>query len=123
MVYEKVDWMEAGRMLCEGYNFSEIAERFGVSRQCVQQHYNGNTRVGRNKVQKCVYPMLEQWLTTNRESYMSLGRKLFPGSTNPSARVQRIMVGKEKYYSLDIIKKLSDITGMTFEEMFKTEDK
>ena len=117
-----VDWNEAGKMLVEGCTFTEIAEHFGVSRQCVHSHYTrGNKSLPRSK-RMIIYPAVRNWMKLHRESYDSLGRQLYPGVNVPGNTIRLILIGKTRYVPIDTIKKLSKITGMTFEEMFWTED-
>ena len=117
-----VDWKEAGRMLAEGFNFKEIAEHFGVSRQCIHFHYTrGNKSMTRNK-HKIIYPAIHDWMKSNRENYYTIGRQLYPGVKVPGNTIRLILIGKTRNVPIDTIKKLSKITGMTFEEMFRTED-
>ena len=117
-----VDWKEAGKMLSEGCTFAEIAEHFGVSRQCIQQYYTrGSKSLPRNK-HMIIYPAIRKWMKLHRESYYSLGRILYPDVNVPGNTIRLILIGKTRNVPIDTIKKLSKITGMTFEEMFKTED-
>ena len=117
-----VDWKEAGKMLAEGCTFTEIAEHFGVSRQCVQQYYTrGSKSLPRNK-HMIIYPAIRKWMKQHRESYYSLGRELFPDVNVPGNTIRLILIGKTRNVPIDTIKKLIAYTGIPFEELFKTED-
>ena len=117
-----VDWKEAGKMLAEGCTFAEIAERFGVTRQCVHFHYTrGNKSHPRSK-HMIIYPAVRNWMKLHRETYDSIGRVLYPDVNVPGNTIRLILIGKTRNVPIDTIKKLSKITGMTFEEMFRTED-
>ena len=120
---EKVDWKVAGEMLVEGCTFTEIAEHFGVSKQFVQQYYTKNKKgFHRRRKYKMAYPKFEEWFSKHHETYASIGRKLFPDAMNHSQTIRLIMIGQTTSLPIDTIKKLSQVTGMTFEEMFYTED-
>ena len=121
-----VDWKEAGKMLVEGKNFTEIAEHFGVTRQCIQQYYAYGKRARRTKQygEAIVYPNLKDWFIKNRMSYRRFGAECFPDMNVNQALmvVRRILVGTTKQFTFDQIKAMSAVTGMTFEEMFRRDD-
>ena len=114
----RVDWKESGQMLSEGYTFTEIADHFGVSKQFIQQYYTQDKRgYHRKRKNKVAYPAFEEWMKKSHATYASMARKMH----TQTQRVRLIMIGKTKTISIDTIKKLSEITGMTFEEMFRDE--
>ena len=121
-----VDWKEAGRMLVEGKNFTEIAEHFGVSRQCIQQYYAHGKMARRTKLynESIVYPNLKDWFIKNRMSYRRFGAECFPDMKIQQAMVtvRRILCGVTNYFSIAQINAMSAVTGMTFEEMFRRDD-
>lgn len=122
-----VDWEEAGRMLVEGKNFTEIAEHFGVTRQDIHQHYAYGKRTRRTKMynEAIVYPNLKDWFLKNKMSYRRFGAECFPDMKIQQALivVRRILVGTTKHFTIDQIKAMSAVTGMTFEEMFQRDEK
>ena len=102
-------------MLAEGCTFTEIAEHFGVSRQCVQQYYTrGSKSLPRNK-HMIIYPAIRKWMKQHRESYYSLGRELFPDVNVPGNTIRLILIGKTRNVPIDTIKKLVAYTGIPFE--------
>lgn len=122
-----VDWKEAGTMLAEGKNFAEIAEHFGVSRQCISQYYTKGNKGARKETYRdgIVYPNLRQWFLENRMTYRSFGAACFPDIKIQQAMmsVRRILAGVTNYFSLAQINAMSAVTGMTYEEMFQREEK
>ena len=117
-----VDWKEAGEMLANGCTFMEIAEHFGVSRQCIHQYYTRGSKSRPRNKHIIIYPAIRNWMKMHRESYYSLGRKLYPDVKVPGNTIRLILIGDTRNVPIDTIKKLSEVTGMSFEEMFRTED-
>ena len=72
-----VDWKEAGKLLCDGATFTDIAEHFGVSRQYIQAHYTQHKRGAKPK--KLAYKGISDYLKLSGESVRSLSAKLFGG--------------------------------------------
>lgn len=117
----KIDWEEAQRMREAHFSYSDIARKFGVSRQWVQNHFHDgrSAKIGRKmKTELIPYPALRAWFEKNEKSYTDVGKELFGDKTYAYVRLRNMMTGKTKYIPLDVIRKLSGITGMTFEEMF-----
>lgn len=121
-----VDWKEAGAMLAEGKNFSEIAEHFGVSRQSISQYYTkGNKGLRKESyMDGIVYPNLRKWFIENRMTYSSFGAACFPDIKIQQAMMsaRRILCGVANYFSLAQINAMSAVTGLTYEEMFQREE-
>lgn len=121
--YSRVDWKVAGGMLAEGCTFQEIADRFGVTRQCIQQYYTKRKR-GKNRYcgEAIPYPAFRTWFQEKHMSFTRVGEMLWPESAAHTGNATRLLTGKTKFVSLDKIWELSKITGLTFEEMFQKED-
>ena len=117
-----VDWKKAGEMLCEGCSFTEIARHFGVSRQRIQQYYTRGQKGAKKRMHTIPYPALRQWFEIHRVSYAALGHEVCPESKNPSNSIRLIMIGKTKTLPISTAKKLIQMTGIPFEEMFRTEE-
>ena len=126
MTEPRVDWKEAGRMLVEGSTFTDIATRFGVSRQHIQQHYTRGKKGRRpSGFGKIIYPALREWAVRQGKSYRSLEAVMFPDRPKNSASGQmlrNIMIGRTKAIPIEVIYTLCNATGMTFEEMFRKEE-
>lgn len=116
---EKNQILEMCKMRLDGYSLAEIADRFCVSReyvrQCTPQCKNdGSPRFRTNK--NYIYPAILSYMRTNRISTKSLSEKsgiAYPtlskyltGTTNPPKPA---------------IDKILHVTGMTYEEAFRTE--
>ena len=126
MTENKVNWEEATRMLLNGHNFAAIADRFGVTRQYVQQHYMADHRGHRtNKAeQNIIFPGIRQWFIDNKQTYASVGRKIFPEDVqqNATQKIRNFLVGNISHVEIDLLFKLSEVTGMTVDDMFRNKD-
>ena len=103
----------------KGKTYQEIADQFGVSRQCVQQACA--TRHGSRKVYKnlnCIYPTLRKWMFDHNYSAKRLHREACAcGMVVCYTPFLNRLRGKTKitFLEADI---LSDITGMPAKELF-----
>ena len=106
----------------KGLTYQQIADKHGVSRQCVAQ------ACGRQKTYYyrynicCVYPVLRQWLNDNKISTRELLNRM--GLTSCPKNYDSIgdkLRGDTELKKSDI-DKLIQITGITYEKLFK-EDK
>lgn len=109
----------------QGLTYREIAARFGVTHQTVAQvcAKSKDTQFRRIRPQSCIYPALRKWMNDNLVSRAELYRRMHNG--NPCIGrapyvIRERMVGRT-LWRLDEIEKLLDITGMTFEELFRGE--
>lgn len=123
MPEQKVDWKEAGKMLLEGYNYAEIADHFGVTRQRIQQYYTCSKHYRRNKEKyenAIVFPNLKKWFLEHNMNYRAFAAKCFPERDiyTATTKVRSILVGQCVYFTLDQLYAMSKLTGMTVEEMF-----
>lgn len=118
-----VDWKEAGKMLCDGATFSDIAEHFGVSRQYIQTHYTQHKRGA--KIKNVAYKGINDYIKESGESIGSLGTKLF-GAGGGQAGYQKfhnMITGRVKSAKISDIRRIIEYTGKTFEELFEPIDK
>ena len=122
MTENKVNWEEASKMLIEGYTFVDIAERYNVTRQYIQQHYMRDHR-GHKKIAKegIVYPGIREWFMKNRITYAMIGRNVYPNDLqmNATQKARNLLVGKTKYVDIEAALRLIEFTGIPFEQMFK----
>ena len=118
----KVNWDEANQMVLDGYNFCEIAEKFGVTRQYVQAHYAGYyRRNGRKDLgAEIVYPNLREWFRANRMNFRKMAKIIY-GNESHCVSIKRVLVGKTVYLNMEVVRRMIEATGMTYEEMFAKE--
>lgn len=107
--------IEAYTMLLDGRTMQEVGDRFGVTRQRIQQLFPHAT--GREyKHHKCVYPNLAAWLRDRNMSRKKFS-ELIGASANAVNEWLRGKYGPNKYY----IDKILEVTGLTYEEAFYEE--
>lgn len=112
-VNEKV---EAYRMRLEGASFSEIGNRFGVSKQYIQQILPVPEK---NRVEmsadSCIYKNISKWMMEKGASYSKLANYSGISATG----LTRFLTGKGSANKATIDKILS-VIQMSYEEAFET---
>ena len=105
-------------MRLEGATFQEIADKFGISRQRVQQLLCSNRPSTRKTLNKIVYPNIAKWLDDNGMNIYCFGERC--GLSSTSLRNFLLLdLGCTKY----TIDKILEVTGLTYEEAFRKEVK
>lgn len=110
----------------QGFTFAEIGEKLGISKQRVAQYFTGQALNDRHFVVKktaCKYPNLRNWL--NKEGW-SMARLLvqcgYEYDPETARWLTKALTGSGYSLSYDLIKKILNATGLTFEECFYLED-
>ena len=113
------DKIEVFKMRLDGFTYQEIAEKFGVSKQYINQMLQSAIGERRNKtVNKIVYPNIANWLKNNECSISEFAIRV--GMKRPT--LDGKLHGRRKFNS-DEIKRILDVTGMKFEECFKMKER
>ena len=112
---------EFEKLLASGLNRREIAERYGCSRQNVDQmvaRYNVNQFKGFTE-EGCVYVGLRNWLNENKCSLSELLRRIHGRNVSTGTRTQysERLKGKVKF-TMPEINAILGVTGKTYEELF-----
>ena len=113
------DKIEVFKMRLDGFTYQEIAEKYGVSKQYINQMLQNVISEKRNKaLNKIVYPNIANWLKDNEYSSISeFARK---------TRIQRATLSNKLHgtgkFNSDEIKRILDVTGMKFEECLKMKE-
>lgn len=104
-------------MIVDGATYQEVADKFGVSKQYIHQTVNGfwESKYSARK-SKCIYPNIHAWLKRNRMSQIELARKIGV----KQGHIWRLLSGTTRL-TKDRIDQILEITGMSYEEAFKTE--
>lgn len=112
------------KMLREhGLTYQEIGDRVGVSKQyvgvvCGEHNPSYFAYIGK----ECIYPNLRDWMNDNKVSRRELLRRMgLTAHAENYGRLSRYLRGEaspRKHY----IDRMLDVTGMTYEEMFYTEE-
>lgn len=108
----------------EGLTYREIAARCGVSYQTVAQVCARSNATQFRKITPagCVYPALRDWMNSNYASRSELYRRMHDGSAciGRAPYVIRERLSGRTLWRMDEINRLLDITGMTYEELFRS---
>ena len=109
-VDEKV---EAYRMRLCGATYQEIADKFGITKQRINQILPCRTNRLKKAVNSCIYRGIANWMQENECSYTCLAIK--NGLTKPT--IFDVLTGKNspRKKTIDSILK---VTGLTYEEAF-----
>ena len=123
----KEDKEEIMRRFKSGERQSDIARSYCVTRQCIQRILRNNGyKCHENKtVRETPYKNLREWLRReDTPSYTAFMFEIF-GGANPNAikRMKSILSGKDKVnLTIGNIRKMEQVTGMTFDEIFYKEE-
>lgn len=109
------DKVEAFRMKLNGYTYREIADRYGVTRQRIQQIFSSREK-GRRDSKNCIYPNLKRWMQDQNHSYHTFSDLV---EVAPST-MYRILTGQQEPKK-SIIDSILSGTGMTYETTFMKE--
>ena len=115
-----------------GATFQQIADSFGVSKQCVNAAFNAQTH-GRWKrmrghgfdIETIAYKGLYEHFKNNIcETVTSFSTKIYGHSSNNSIpKLRKFIIGDtDSHFSITHIKKMCEITGKSFEELFERRD-
>ena len=120
--HPKADLYRAERE--KGMTYAEIAKKYGVSRQAVQfaccksddSKFRGWTE------ERCIYPNLRKWLNDNRVSLFEFIRRMdLVPCYKTSGRFGCYFKGR-CYPRKDVIDKMLEVTGLTYEQLWEVDD-
>lgn len=125
MSQEKKDRLfEMIEMRINGCTFQEIADKYGVSKQYVQQSITNIARTKRGarttSIDMCVYSNLKMWMEENGIHLCTLN-KILGKSSSGAGRIGEKLRG-ESDFKISEIKAILKESGKTFEYMFSTEN-
>lgn len=117
--------LEMIKMRLEGCTYQEIAYKYGVTRQCVQQYianFTGKERtVRKSSLDRCIYPNIRKWMLDNNISMTNVA-KICGLSTKRTCIIGMKLRG-ERDFKISEIKSILKESGKTFEYMFCTKNK
>lgn len=114
---------EAIKMRNEGATYEEIGTHFGVSRQRIHTALGGNFKKNAQVYTKIRYKGLKRWFKETGTTFAGFARTV--GAKSTSAYVKKIQNWlteggeRERTFTIEQIKKMLEVTGMTFEELFE----
>lgn len=116
--------LEMIKMRLDGCTYQEIAEKYGITRQCVQQSissFTGKERsVRKSSLDICIYPNIRKWMLDNNISMIKLSKICGLAETHIGS-VRAKLCG-EREFRISEIKAILKESGKTFEYMFRTEN-
>ncbi len=119
-----VDKEEVRRLSAAGMKHIDIAKKMGCSKQYINQLCYGIHSTHRRRVSLCewiVFPEIRQWLFENQICIGKFTQMLGMEPMNGfSDKVTKCLKG-EKDFKFREIKKILEITGMSFEKAFRKE--
>ena len=114
-----------------GSTYREIADRYGITRQTVAQRLKYYKRKvagirGHNfDINKIVYQGIYDWFREHYyESLSSLSKKIY-GYYRPCelTKLRSFLIGEhETHFNVEQIKRMCELTGKSFEELFQRRD-
>lgn len=115
--------MDIIQMRIDGYTIQQIADKYGVTKQCIQQKLSviaGSQRSRPKGVdERIIYPNLARWIAQERITRYGLSHMLGLSKNNKVATTINKRLYGETDFSMSEIKKLLEITGYTFEYLFE----
>ena len=116
------DLMRADR--AQGMSYRQIGEKYGLSRQRVFQIIGCTTDRRESYFRcitekDCIYPNIRKWMNDNKVSKAEFCRRVFGNSHSQNWHHISNWLGGRRYPLKKSIDKLIEVTGLTYEELFK----
>lgn len=117
----KQEKLEMFSMRLDGCTFAEIGRRFNVSRQYVEQTLRGTPRKkSQSNSEKCIYKGLSNYISSEGMTLCQLAEIVGLSSTGTTT-IRKKITGRRKF-NITEIKKILELTGLSFEECFCEKD-
>lgn len=115
--------LKAVEMRLNGATLQEIANEFGCSRQYINQEfkkiYQSITTNRIQKISRIIYKGIANWLLDNEKNVSTLASMVYENYTpRKGTYFYEKLCGKHNL-NMKEIKKILEVTGMTFEECFE----
>lgn len=115
--------VEMFKMRLDGATYQEIADKYKVTRQCVEQilkmrepHRVQSTK----KYEKIIFKGLKEWMMKNNISIIDIHRKISKGES-PNPHCTRLKLTGLRDFSYSEIRIIMEFSGLTFEQLFMQE--
>ena len=114
--------LEMFSMRLDGATFQEIGDKFGLTRQRVEQILKfGEIRSHRSKVsEKCIYKGLSDYIDKEKITLSELAKMI--GMKCKTTELAKKRITGVRPFKINEIRKILKITGMTFEECFSLKE-
>lgn len=109
--------IEALTMRIDGYTYDEIGARLGMSKQNVHKLMQSYFLKPDKQVKKIIYPTIKDWVRSNGTNIRELAEK-----AGISYQHLIFVLYGEREPGLKVIKRILDVTGLTYEEAFRVDD-
>lgn len=112
---------KAVEMREQGFTLQQIADELGYSRQnvCQQLRKIGIERGSIKNIKTIIYKGLADWMIKNDMSINMLAMKIYKKYYNTACNNLIKKLRGERVITMQEIKKILEVTGMTFEECFE----
>ncbi len=115
--------LEMIKMRLDGCAYQEIGDKYGITRQCVQQsiaNFTGKGRiVKKSSLDRCIYPNVRKWMLDNDFSMIKLSK--ICGLSETCIGAVRAKLNGEREFKITEIKAILKESGKKFEYMFSVE--
>lgn len=112
--------IEMVKMRSDGCTLQQIADKYGCSRQFVQQSIlNFKSRKGKiNEIslRECIYPNLKKWMVENGITLTELSEIIGLNSASTNSITSRLIGTND--FKISEVKTILEESGKTFEYMF-----
>lgn len=119
---QKEQLLEIVQMRMDGYTIQEIADKYGVTKQCIQERLSILANGYRPRVkgidEKIIYPNLAKWISDNRIVKYKLSHMIGLSENNMVTTAINKRLYGETDFSMSEIKMLLKATNDTFEHLF-----
>lgn len=106
-------------MYCDGYSMEQIAKKYSITRQSVEQYIDVRYWKSMHTIDSIVYPNIRIWVKANDYSLHQFSIDMGYSSKRQTALgFLRIMRGITEMKRSDIMK-IHNITGLTVEQIIK----
>lgn len=113
--------LEMFAMRLEGASYQEIADKYGCSKQNVEQllKMRESSKISSTKKYEiCIYKGFREWLEQNRYKLVDLQRFIMESECKQCSNSLRYKLSGKRDFKISEIFKIIKLTGMTFEELF-----
>ncbi len=112
------DKVKMFEMRLRGCTLQEIGDKFGITRERVRQILSESIKERNENLNEIIYVNIAKWLKQNDISLFKFSKMLYPKS-NSSTRLKNKLTKSKSELKISQIKKILEITGMSFEEAFE----
>lgn len=113
----KERFMDMVSMRFDGHTLQEIGNKYGVSKQYVQQSFSSVLAPKKSTIENCIYPNLKKWCIKNGYTAKKLSEMIGVNQSTISIFLRGIRIPNIK-----TLLKISEITGLTVEQILAMED-